>query len=770
MANTRSKTEVGLIGNISPNVGEDRLPTNRIVLQHFYYLKGQNPKMKDTHIICCGIQRGKKTLSCESDCSCLLSKVISIYNKAGIPIIRLDRAKEKALKLISVHKTLCKLRNRKTLKEKQKREHFTQTILNELFDIMPLEVESIIEKDRKRCMKDKNEDIMFIKDQRGPRLMRIGGIDSRYVKAAKRKQKKIARLAKNDDVSLEPRSSESEMSTDSSETEVSSEDADFPLTSESDPQPHTSTACVVRDTVLVSKVKHVSVRAQSDILQQVSETMRVSNKGMSKSNVHRVGTKVVQEAAENARERIKAKEGNDMILHFDGKIVKEYTKGKSLKRGRLALSVNCEGENILLAIPVCVNSSGECQTDVIVEVLEFYGLKDEIKGLVFDTTASNTGKEKGVCSRVSEFLKRPLLYLACRHHIYECHIKNVSKIFRSTCGPDNPLFTKLLSEFSKMEIDRTKLCKYEYGKSNHLDNAAKISLGVCSMLLTEGMLPRGDYRELAELVIFYLSPEDAKIKIRQPGAVHHARFMAQSIYYLKLKILSQIVNIQMSDAEKKEIDAMAEFISLYYAKWFLTSSVTVSSPRNDLEAVWDMKGYKKYNPSIASKCLTSMANHSWYLHPTMIPLSMLDDAVPESEKKEIAEKILATASTDNILEWKYEKVIISNIIDTEKKPTLGDFVDSRSKLIFDILNFDKIKMEWLQLPPNLWHLITAYKEFNSFVRALPVVNDSAERNIRLIQDFVLSCHDEELRQDLLLAVDLKRKGRARGSVSKKKKR
>ena len=120
--------------------------------------------------------------------------------------------------------------------------------------------------------------------------MRIGGIDSRYVKAAKRKQKKIARLAKNDDVSLEPRSSESEMSTDSSETEVSSEDADFPLTSESDPQPHTSTACVVRDTVLVSKVKHVSVRAQSDILQQVSETMRVSNKGMSKSNVHRVGT------------------------------------------------------------------------------------------------------------------------------------------------------------------------------------------------------------------------------------------------------------------------------------------------------------------------------------------------------------------------------------------------------------------------------------------------------------------------------------------------
>ena len=162
MANTRSKTEINFIGNISPNIGDDRLPTNRIVLQHFHYLKGQNPKMKDTHNICCAIPRGKKTLRCESDCSCLLSKVILIYNKAGISVIRPDKAKEKALKLISIHKTLCKMRNRKTLKENQKCEHFTETILNKLFAVMPFEVESIIEKDRKRCMTDKNENSMFI--------------------------------------------------------------------------------------------------------------------------------------------------------------------------------------------------------------------------------------------------------------------------------------------------------------------------------------------------------------------------------------------------------------------------------------------------------------------------------------------------------------------------------------------------------------------------------------------------------------------------------
>ena len=35
-----------------------------------------------------------------------------------------------------------------------------------------------------------------------------------------------------------------------------------------------------------------------------------------------------------------------MILHNDGKLVKEYTDGKKLKRERLALSVTCNREHL----------------------------------------------------------------------------------------------------------------------------------------------------------------------------------------------------------------------------------------------------------------------------------------------------------------------------------------------------------------------------------------------------------------------------------------
>ena len=38
-----------------------------------------------------------------------------------------------------------------------------------------------------------------------------------------------------------------------------------------------------------------------------------------------------------------------------------------------------------------------------------------------------------------------------------------------------------------------------------------------------------------------------------------------------------------------------------------------------------------------------------------------------------------------------------------------------------------------------------------------MVNDGTEITIRLIQDFVGSCQDEELRQNILLSVEQKRK-------------
>ena len=113
-------------------------------------------------------------------------------------------------------------------------------------------------------------------------------------------------------------------------------------------------------------------------------------------------------------------------------------------------------------------------SEKIIEILEENSLKEDIKGLVFDIIASNIGKEKGENSRLNIYLGRPVMHLACKHHVYECHIKNAAKLFRTTSGPENQLFKKLLDEFSLFKIDLIKLCKFKYGVNQQLDNAASI--------------------------------------------------------------------------------------------------------------------------------------------------------------------------------------------------------------------------------------------------------------------------------------------------------
>ena len=161
---------------------------------------------------------------------------------------------------------------------------------------------------------------------------------------------------------------------------------------------------------------------------------------------------------------------------------------------------------------------------------------------------------------------------------------------------------------------------------------------------------------------------------------------------MKLQILCQLTDIASTASTRREVEAIYEFVALYYAKWFLTSSLTVNTPRHDLEAIWEMKSYKESRPKFAAKCLASIANHTWYLHPTFIPFSLLDPGVTEEEKIEIADRILDIYESKGSLLLSYEKV--DGFI-----PKKGDiFVDQSSKLIFNILKMESQQVEWMKIP------------------------------------------------------------------------
>ena len=107
----------------------------------------------------------------------------------------------------------------------------------------------------------------------------------------------------------------------------------------------------------------------------------------------------------------------------------------------------------------------------------------------------------------------------------------------------------------------------------------------------------------------------------------------------------------------------------------------------------------------------------------------------------------------------YEKAKIGDFLEGETRPCLSSFVKPGYKLVIDLLKMDNERMEWLKLPPPTWNLLTPYKQFCKFLSSLAVVNDAAERTVKFIQDFINPSTKEDLQQDMILAIEMKRKGR-----------
>ena len=102
----------------------------------------------------------------------------------------------------------------------------------------------------------------------------------------------------------------------------------------------------------------------------------------------------------------------------------------------------CDGK--LLAAPVLKDGRGQTQARATAEALADWECESAAIGVCFDTTASNTGRMKGAIVCLEALLDRPLLHLACRHHVLELVLGAVAKrLFGATTGPSDPLFENL---------------------------------------------------------------------------------------------------------------------------------------------------------------------------------------------------------------------------------------------------------------------------------------------------------------------------------------
>ena len=175
-------------------------------------------------------------------------------------------------------------------------------------------------------------------------------------------------------------------------------------------------------------------------------------------------------------------------------------------------------EGKLLGVPFIDSSTGIQQCNASLELIETWGLADKVEGLVFDTTASNSGVNKGAAKLIEEKLHKKVFYFACRHHISEVIVGGAwEAVFSKVKSPDNPMFSNVKEKWDMLDKGCPRVLD---PVEQDLEQKKATTVEIVNSFLEEAS-PRADYREVAEICLILLGEKPARgIHWAKPGAIH----------------------------------------------------------------------------------------------------------------------------------------------------------------------------------------------------------------------------------------------------------
>lgn len=155
------------------------------------------------------------------------------------------------------------------------------------------------------------------------------------------------------------------------------------------------------------------------------------------------------------------------IVHYDSKLIK-YISGLTDDRITVLISGHPQKTPKLLGIPNIPDSTGDSQHKAVFKLLEEWKTIDNIVGAVFDTTSSNSSRWKGSVTLIERRLNHPILWLACRHHVYELHIKHFPEVVMGKRNsPSEGLFRRFKKEWNDLDRDVNDLCLFDFSEVFH---------------------------------------------------------------------------------------------------------------------------------------------------------------------------------------------------------------------------------------------------------------------------------------------------------------
>lgn len=748
---TRVDDKVWFIGYISPSFQENTLPTKENVLCRLYF----------------DLRKKKSSLSTASNV--VADELLDLWKKAGIPTTQKPNVVSKIKNIHETHRALVKHRTRTSAKQTKQQNEFTESI-SRLFDIAHQNAGSLIKIE---------EDRTFLQDQRTVRKMIIGAEDTEYhsraAKLLKRKQNEIDREERERkrrqifDASMIDQREDADLkesvSDEDEEVQSGNEDSDDFCLPKHACKPSTA-GCDDSDNNAVSEVK-TKKRALLDdpvFIASLDRTRTTPRQAMhivapalkaagvnldevslSTTSIYRSRKEVRKQIAGEIKENFSP--NTPLVAHFDGKLMPDET---GVSSDRLPVVVSGVDTEKLLGIPKLPSGTGAIMGKAVVEfVQDWPGVVDCLAGLCFDTTSSNTGCHSGAITVIQEAFQKRLLFLACRHHILEIIAAAVFDQFFTASGPQIAIFSRFKEKWR--ELDHSRYSSFNNDESLTeaeqvwLNNMKSDAIVFLKHFLENQTVTRQDYTEFAQLCLLILD-ETTATTFSPPGAYHRARWMAKGIYSIKIYLFRE--QFKLTKHEKQSLRRVCLFTATIYIKAWLSAPISEDAPVNDLVMLQRLEEYAETDSSTAHIALQKLKNHLWYLSEDLVVMCLFSDKISPDQKKEITQAMQKRPKKKDSRRFEGKTTSF-------KDHQLKDFATSRSMNFFTSLN---INARFLQQDPASWPEDAEYCKGKKKVSALRVINDCAERAVKLASDYnLLLTKDEEQKQLIFQIVEKSRK-------------
>ena len=341
--------------------------------------------------------------------------------------------------------------------------------------------------------------------------------------------------------------------------------------------------------------------------------------------------------------------------------------------------------------------------------------------------------------------------LACHHHIDELVLdSSFTSLFGPSASPDNPSFVQFRDKIWRL-LDTTGHYLRLSLKTRQQKNRKEEVLAFYTEILTtennKGDLPRADYKECAELMMILLGAIPPKgVRWYKPMGTHNARWMCTILYAAKIYAFSE--QIDMDEGQLELYFRFLLFSALYYVPWWLSASRAVDAPVNDLEMWKFLQQYKTVDKNLATKAILSLERHLWYLTEELTPLCLFSDKLSNAEKSQMARNI---HKQKGVYDSQPGQPVMPLLTESTR---MSDLIGPKSWVMFSAFE----STDWLLKPVRAWESDSGYTDMHKRIRNLKIVNDIAERGVKLVSDYSGSITtDEEQKQALYQVVEQHRR-------------